>query len=154
MHGALQVLISVLLSADLIPEGRFGYTAEEHAQRLTCTATIVEMALFSLLLSYLFSHRSMDHRSSAVEAVPAASTQLAELSGVAAEPAGGDGTLLGGTAERLEHRARGVLFEQVMGDTGTVGRRQQAAADSVSLVAVRAMAALHRLRCRTPQVTS
>jgi Organic solute transporter Ostalpha len=43
---AQEVAINALLSMDLIPEGRFGYTVEDHAQRLVCTATIVEMAAF------------------------------------------------------------------------------------------------------------
>eukprot|EP00892_Ulva_mutabilis_P008583 jgi/Ulvmu1/6097/UM027_0075.1 len=54
-----QLAINTLLSADIIPEGRLGYTIRDHAQRIMGTITIIEMAVFSLLLSYVFSHTSI-----------------------------------------------------------------------------------------------
>lgn len=54
-----QFALNALLSADIIPEGDLGYTMRDHAQRIMGTVTIIEMALFSLMLSYLFSHTSM-----------------------------------------------------------------------------------------------
>jgi hypothetical protein len=101
-----QFAINAALSMDLIPEGDYGYTAEDKAKRIYCTVIImqvwlrhhmpcqqtaelhfrrvcvgpsgdmmqrecprhlshvvgVQMALFSLLLSYAFSHHSMSIR--------------------------------------------------------------------------------------------
>ena len=54
-----QFAVNAALSMDVIPEGNYGYTAEDRAQRMYCTVTIMEMAVFSLLLSYSFSHTSM-----------------------------------------------------------------------------------------------
>jgi hypothetical protein len=54
-----QFAVNAALSMEVIPEGRYGYTAEDRAKRMYCTVTIMEMAVFSLLLSYAFSHTSM-----------------------------------------------------------------------------------------------
>ena len=54
-----QFAVNAALSMDVIPEGDYGYTAEDRAQRMYCTVTIMQMAVFSLLLSYSFSHTSM-----------------------------------------------------------------------------------------------
>jgi hypothetical protein len=56
-----QFAVNAALSMDVIPEGDYGYTAEDRAKRMYCTVTIMEMAAFSLLLSYSFSHTSMTH---------------------------------------------------------------------------------------------
>lgn len=56
-----QFAVNAALSMELIPEGDYGYTAEDRAKRMYCTVTIMQMALFSLLLSYSFSHTSMTH---------------------------------------------------------------------------------------------
>lgn len=131
----MQTAVSVLLSMDLIPEGRFGYTTEEHAQRLTCSATILEMAAFSLLLSYLFSHRSMTHgdHHPTPQDEPIVSRAV-EHSGEVEE-----GSAHGGGAARTsrELRARGALFEQMIGETTTLGHRRSTATEGVSLVSVR-----------------
>jgi hypothetical protein len=147
-----QVGISVLVSMDLIPEGRFGYTTEEHAQRITCTATIIEMAVFSLLLSYLFSHRSMNHSDHAgiSEAALAPSALAAPVhaaegvdghhssrSTTQASPAGGEGGV------PVSSRPRGALFEQVMGDK--VGHRKSST-EAISLMSV--CCAPHSLKCQ------
>ena len=52
-----QVAFNALLSQDIIPPGRFGYSEEDHAMRLMCTATIVEMAVFRRELSRALSER-------------------------------------------------------------------------------------------------
>jgi hypothetical protein len=57
-----QFAVNVALSMYVIPEGDYGYTAEDRAKRMYCTVTIMEMAAFSLLLSYSFSHTSMSLR--------------------------------------------------------------------------------------------
>lgn len=54
-----QFAVNAALSMDVIPEGDYGYTAEDRAKRMYCTVTIMQMAVFSLLLSYSFSHTSM-----------------------------------------------------------------------------------------------
>lgn len=54
-----QLAVHALISADIIPEGDLGYTMREHAQRIMGAVTIIEMALFSLMLSYQFSHTSI-----------------------------------------------------------------------------------------------
>lgn len=54
-----QFAVNAALSMEVIPEGDYGYTAEDRAKRMYCTLTIMEMAVFSLLLSYSFSHTSM-----------------------------------------------------------------------------------------------
>ena len=158
-----QAAASVLLSMDLVPEGRFGYTTEENAQRITCTATIIEMALFSLLLSYLFSHRSMTHvehsRSVSRRASrngelrnDASTHDVADVLQAAAradgaanvresmQRFGGDGAAAsgGGAGGTVSVRASGHLFEEVMGDSKAAGPRRQAS-EGVSLLSVRSM---------------
>jgi hypothetical protein len=143
---------------DLIPEGRFGYTAQEHAQRLTCTATIVEMSVFSLVLSYLFSHDSMSHHElrgsnklmgalapvapfpGVLEAEPAGETPMViSEDTVGACAARRDGALAP-KVDGLEHRAKGVLFEQLIGRTMPEATRQNVdSVEAVSLLSVRAL---------------
>ena len=145
----MQIAVSVLLSMDLIPEGQFGYTIEENAQRLAGSVTIIEMALFSLLLSYLFSHRSMNHLEAKSSDVSAAVSRLYSNSGDAAHAAparleghAASSSAQDGAARSVEAvssplaKARGGLFEQVMGDTKAVNDHRSAS-EVVSLLAVR-----------------
>jgi hypothetical protein len=149
---------------DLIPEGRFGYTAQEHAQRLTCTATIFEMSMFSLILSCLFSHDSMSHHelrgnsprpspcptpaptfAGVLEAEPAGETECTGGHGAAVDDDVGGGKLAARRdgsaaqkAEGLEHRVNGILFEQMIGRTvHEAARRNADSVEAVSLWSVR-----------------
>jgi hypothetical protein len=149
----MQVAVSVLLSMDLIPEGQFGYTAEENAQRLAGSVTIIEMSVFSLLLSYLFSHRSMNHleakssdMSVAVNvrhssgggelAQAAASQHRLDMRSTATSNVQDSAVVGGGAVSTPTAKARASLFEQVMGDTKAVNDRRSGL-EAVSLLAVR-----------------
>uniref|UniRef100_A0A061SHK4 Duf300 domain-containing protein n=1 Tax=Tetraselmis sp. GSL018 TaxID=582737 RepID=A0A061SHK4_9CHLO len=65
-----QALVNALLGYGAIPEEprENGYTAPERAQRLLSTITIVEMSLFSWLLSYVFSRHSLQRLDSELPA--------------------------------------------------------------------------------------
>jgi Organic solute transporter Ostalpha len=144
-----QVVVSVALSAELIPEGSYGYTEEENAQRITCIATIIEMALFSLLLSYLFSHRSMSHNEQGTGESAGASADVADVVQAAARADGaanvrelGAATLRAGADASAVQAARtnGGLFEEVMGETKgghQSDHQRRGSPEAVSLLSVR-----------------
>eukprot|EP01025_Chloroclados_australasicus_P022383 TRINITY_DN23105_c0_g1_i3.p2 TRINITY_DN23105_c0_g1~~TRINITY_DN23105_c0_g1_i3.p2 ORF type:complete len:456 (+),score=36.57 TRINITY_DN23105_c0_g1_i3:324-1691(+) len=76
---AQQLLFNVLVGSGIIKEGRFGYTAEERALRMSATITIVQMLAFSIMLSFVFSRRTIQRVNS--DAVPAPLTQQTQISG-------------------------------------------------------------------------
>ena len=53
------MLVNILLGAEMIPEKDDGFSAQDRAQRLLQALTVSEMAVFSFVLSYVFSYQSM-----------------------------------------------------------------------------------------------
>eukprot|EP01024_Parvocaulis_polyphysoides_P035573 TRINITY_DN3152_c0_g2_i2.p1 TRINITY_DN3152_c0_g2~~TRINITY_DN3152_c0_g2_i2.p1 ORF type:complete len:461 (-),score=26.32 TRINITY_DN3152_c0_g2_i2:556-1938(-) len=68
-----QLIFNLLVGAGVIREGSFGYTAEDRALRMSATITIVQMLAFSIMLSYVFSRRSIQRANS--DALPSAIEQ-------------------------------------------------------------------------------
>ena len=118
-----QLAINTLLSADIIPEGDLGYTIRDHAQRIMGTITIIEMAAFSLLLSYVFSHTSIGRPDS--------------------DDGGGSGVPRAASGELAAARRGSVneVFELVMGDASAAAHVRKGAPisnpEAVSLWSVR-----------------
>eukprot|EP01026_Neomeris_dumetosa_P059010 TRINITY_DN5508_c0_g1_i2.p1 TRINITY_DN5508_c0_g1~~TRINITY_DN5508_c0_g1_i2.p1 ORF type:complete len:454 (+),score=31.48 TRINITY_DN5508_c0_g1_i2:421-1782(+) len=54
-----QLVFNLLVGSGIIREGQFGYTAEDRALRMSATITIIQMLAFSIMLSYVFSRRTI-----------------------------------------------------------------------------------------------
>eukprot|EP01023_Acetabularia_acetabulum_P064588 TRINITY_DN838_c0_g1_i1.p1 TRINITY_DN838_c0_g1~~TRINITY_DN838_c0_g1_i1.p1 ORF type:complete len:503 (-),score=15.93 TRINITY_DN838_c0_g1_i1:508-2016(-) len=74
-----QLVFNLLVGAGLIREGRFGYTAEDRALRMSATITILQMLAFSIMLSYVFSRRSIQRVGS--DAIPGTIEEISKISG-------------------------------------------------------------------------